>query len=170
MDGQSCGAHVAQLRRLVWVLLTWASLLTMVLVVSISLHFIIPRASNVTTPQKPPTPTPGTPILYDFGQCNQTVLTWRDVKDDVMVKQDGNYFLYLQVTLESTNKGVDYFIEVIKVISGKKISILEGHINRSQKSTGLIGSGSLTRPGKSGPLETFRLLIILFPPESEKTT
>lgn len=48
-DGlDSSGAHVAQLRRLVWLLLVWASFLTMVLAASISLHFILPRPSNTT--------------------------------------------------------------------------------------------------------------------------
>ncbi|KAK1785580.1 hypothetical protein P4O66_018941, partial [Electrophorus voltai] len=64
MEGQvcykqdGCGARVAQLRRLVWVLLAWASLLTTALVVSISLQFFYPRAFSLTEPASGPVLSP----------------------------------------------------------------------------------------------------------------
>ncbi|XP_035380779.1 tumor necrosis factor ligand superfamily member 18 isoform X2 [Electrophorus electricus] len=90
MEGQvcynqdGCGARVAQLRRLVWVLLAWASLLTAALVVSISLQFFYPRAFSLTEPASGPVLSPA-PLkrtslhLFDYSSWdnNSGMLVWQ---------------------------------------------------------------------------------------------
>ncbi|XP_035380778.1 tumor necrosis factor ligand superfamily member 18 isoform X1 [Electrophorus electricus] len=166
MEGQvcynqdGCGARVAQLRRLVWVLLAWASLLTAALVVSISLQFFYPRAFSLTEPASGPVLSPA-PLkrtslhLFDYSSWdnNSGMLVWQkfpegNITQHIEVEHDGNYFLYLQLTLQSTNTGVNYLIEVKRVLEGDQHDvILKRHINKSENSTGLMGKGLLLSAG-----------------------
>ncbi|XP_036421625.1 tumor necrosis factor ligand superfamily member 18 [Colossoma macropomum] len=152
----SNGPHVAHLRRLVWLLLVWSFFMTLGVAVSISLQFILPRPSNKVVPDKSNHPEL---ITYDFSESTDrsadgsVELKWKNVKGNVKVEvqEDGNYFLYLQVTLENLKPNVTYTVkldilhETDKSLKSEK-TILERHINGS-RSTGFMGKGFLISGG-----------------------
>ncbi|KAL7883719.1 hypothetical protein SRHO_G00013770 [Serrasalmus rhombeus] len=100
-------AHVAQLRRLVLLLLVWSFFMTLGVAVSISLQFVLPRPPNkeVTVQGKSNHPEI---MMYDFSESTRPSddgsfeLKWKNVTGNVKVEvqEDGNYFLYLQVVLQ----------------------------------------------------------------------
>uniref|UniRef100_A0A3B1JWT6 TNF superfamily member 18 n=1 Tax=Astyanax mexicanus TaxID=7994 RepID=A0A3B1JWT6_ASTMX len=109
--------HVAQLRRLICLLMVWAFFLTMGIVVSILLHFILTRDP------------PDKEVQY----CFILFVMWKDDKHEsnkrVELTEDGIYFFYLQVTLQSRDPSENVYKEIL----------LTGHINGSQLSTGFMG-------------------------------
>ncbi|XP_017556026.1 tumor necrosis factor ligand superfamily member 18 [Pygocentrus nattereri] len=142
-------AHVAQLRRLVLLLLVWSFFMTLGVAVSISLQFVLPRPPNkeVTVQGKSNHPEI---MMYDFSESTRPSddgsfeLKWKNVTGNVKVEvqEDGNYFLYLQVVLQDPSPNVTYTVRFLyeTVESTKPERILERHINGSL-STGFMGKG-----------------------------
>uniref|UniRef100_A0A4W4ES88 TNF family profile domain-containing protein n=1 Tax=Electrophorus electricus TaxID=8005 RepID=A0A4W4ES88_ELEEL len=91
--------------------------------------------------------------LFQGWDNNSGMLVWQkfpegNITQHIEVEHDGNYFLYLQLTLQSTNTGVNYLIEVKRVLEGDQHDvILKRHINKSENSTGLMGKGLLLSAG-----------------------
>ncbi|XP_047006554.1 tumor necrosis factor ligand superfamily member 18 [Ictalurus punctatus] len=156
-EGESCGARVDQLKRLIWLLMIWVSILSLGLGASIALHIILRQGSSttVTIPSKPVESTASTrsqltSYVFDrnINQQHELKLQWRKRDEDqgdtaVKIEEDGNYFLFLRVTLQSQNKGVNYTVTVIKTPEGNNpTNITVGHINATENSTGFIGIGA----------------------------
>lgn len=60
----------------------------------------------------------------------------------IRIKDDGNYFLFLKVTLLSRKQGENYTVTVQKKPDGNSASdIIVGHINGTEYSTGFMGIG-----------------------------
>ncbi|KAL6460580.1 hypothetical protein MHYP_G00305460 [Metynnis hypsauchen] len=144
----SNGAHVAQLRRLVLLLLVWSFFMTLGVAVYISLQFILPRPKEVTVQGKGNRPEI---MMYDFfGSTNKSPdgsieLNWKNVTGNVTVEvqEDGNYFLYLQVVLQDPKPNVTYTIKLdilYETVNSTNRTILEKHIN-GLLSTGFMGKG-----------------------------
>ncbi|XP_049331718.1 tumor necrosis factor ligand superfamily member 18 [Astyanax mexicanus] len=146
--------HVAQLRRLICLLMVWAFFLTLGIVVSILLHFILTRDPpdkeiEIVTSKPPPTVPSTLPYSFNFEFENGSQfreLRWKDEKHEsnkrVELTEDGIYFFYLQVTLQSRDPSVNYTV-LVEVFDTKenvyKEILLTGHINGSQLSTGFMG-------------------------------
>ncbi|KAK7175354.1 hypothetical protein R3I93_002304 [Phoxinus phoxinus] len=151
------GGALAHQRRLIRGLLVWATLLTLGLAASITLHFIHRESPAPDKPQDPgkhaqPTPTPKVTELMSFspnwsGKDPVELLEWKTEKNDFIeinstdkqlkVKYDGQYFLYVQLTLEPHMKG-NYTITMQSNIFGV---ILKGLTNGSTHSTFFMGKG-----------------------------
>ncbi|XP_052405921.1 uncharacterized protein LOC127951877 [Carassius gibelio] len=157
--GGGGGVALAHQRRLIRGLLVWATLLTLGLATSITLHFIqreSPAPSkrqiqeNVTQPPQPPQPPQPKEIpIMEFspfwGDTEMVEnLTWKTVREDffkvqqqlLMNQKDGQYFLYLQVTLASHEKAN----HTITVETHNR-KILNGRINGSKLSTLFMAKG-----------------------------
>uniref|UniRef100_A0A8C2DEB4 TNF superfamily member 18 n=1 Tax=Cyprinus carpio TaxID=7962 RepID=A0A8C2DEB4_CYPCA len=156
MGDRGGGGHgaLAHQSKLVRGLLVWATLLTVGLGTLTALHFIHRESS-------PPSK------LQNLGYVNQAdikettlmvfspdwkdsdkvkLLKWKTVRPDfiegkekesLMVKKDGQYFLYLQVTLHPQEKEN----HTITVQSEKRQVILKGLINGSKLSTIFMANG-----------------------------
>ncbi|KAL7826535.1 hypothetical protein AOLI_G00317440, partial [Acnodon oligacanthus] len=148
----SNGGHVAQLRRLVLLLLVWSFFMTLGVAVSISLRFIFPTPSNKVDTVKGKSNYPEI-MMYDFSEYTNISddgsieLKWKTVRGnvEVEVQEDGNYFLYLQVVLQDPNPNVTYIVKLEILHETDKSStpertILERRINGSL-STGFMGKG-----------------------------
>ncbi|KAK3512177.1 hypothetical protein QTP70_031665 [Hemibagrus guttatus] len=74
-------------------------------------------------------------------------LAWQKKNEDhqdrvIKIEEDGNYFLFLKVTLQSRKQGVNYTVTVQKMPDGNSASdIIVGHINGTEYSTGFMGIG-----------------------------
>lgn len=88
-------------------------------------------------------------MLLD-GNKNDTELNllWRKKnKDDkanttIKIEADGNYFLFLRVTLQSRKQGFNYMVTIKKTPEGNHATtITVGHIHETDNSTGLMGIG-----------------------------
>lgn len=63
-----------------------------------------------------------------------------DKNTTIEIEEDGNYFLFLKVTLQSKKQGVKYTVTVKKKPHGNHATrITDGHINETNNSTGFIG-------------------------------
>ncbi|XP_072531314.1 tumor necrosis factor ligand superfamily member 18 [Salminus brasiliensis] len=152
--------HVAQLRRLIWLLMVWAFFLTLGLAVSIVLHFTLPRQEPSKKTDVTPLSEPPVLFKFDFDDGlkdpnGRTELMWKNgIKKNMTVEvaEDGKYFFYLQVTLQSRKAGVNYTV-LVEIFDQKenqyKGKLLTGHINESQLSTGFMGKGFPSPGGRS---------------------
>ncbi|XP_066530232.1 tumor necrosis factor ligand superfamily member 18 [Hoplias malabaricus] len=149
------GVHVVQLRKLVLVLLMWSSIMTLGLVVSISLHFRHPGSplpSNLPQTLSPKPVSEDALQTYDYtastnmSSDGRIELRWQNNSRQnisVKVQKDGDYFLYLQVTLEKM-KPENLYIVTVDICgpdNQRDKKVLEGHITGSQPSTGFMGKG-----------------------------
>ncbi|XP_058233475.1 tumor necrosis factor ligand superfamily member 18 [Hemibagrus wyckioides] len=143
-EGESCVARVDQLKKHIWALMIWVSILSLGLGVSITLHFISDQ--RLSTPTDDTRSQLSTYILAKDKQ-NTTHLVWQrknDEKEDTVIRieEDGNYFLFLKVTLQSRKQGENYTVTVQKQPEGNSASdIIVGHINGTEYSTGFMGIG-----------------------------
>ncbi|XP_073688950.1 tumor necrosis factor ligand superfamily member 18 [Garra rufa] len=119
--GGGGGAALAHQRKLIRGLLVWATLLTLGLGASITLHFIH-RDSPAPRDERD----------------NVKLLSWRTMNnvfiegnETLRVMKDGDYFLYLQVTLLPEHKGN----HTITLQSKKRKVILNGLIDGSKLSS-----------------------------------
>ncbi|XP_051988786.1 tumor necrosis factor ligand superfamily member 18 isoform X2 [Xyrauchen texanus] len=155
------GVALAQQRRLIWGFLVWSTLLTIGVAASITVQIIhgapaqktgnISVHQNVTIAKAPPN------SLVTFEpNCDDrekvAKLSWEtnlpsfiEGKDQLEIKEDGQYFIYLQVTLESGEPQQKYTVTVYD----SNVVILKGHINELTLSTGLIGKGTSLNKGST---------------------
>ncbi|KAK2916739.1 hypothetical protein QQF64_025328 [Cirrhinus molitorella] len=158
--GGGGGAALAHQRKLIWGLLVWVTLLTLGLGASITLHFIQSKLKQESpgneTQQK-------SLMVFTPWDLNDKVglLKWRTMyevfisgKDKLMVKEDGQYFLYLQVTLHPNHKGN----HTITLQSEKGNEILKGVIDGSKLSSAFMANGI--------PLEIGDILTVTCDPEA----
>lgn len=62
----------------------------------------------------------------------------------IKIEDDGNYFLFLRVTLEDRKQGVNYTVKVtLTTDSNSTRELTEGHIRETHKSTGFMGIRAL---------------------------
>uniref|UniRef100_A0A8C1TBX3 TNF superfamily member 18 n=1 Tax=Cyprinus carpio TaxID=7962 RepID=A0A8C1TBX3_CYPCA len=158
--GGGGGVALAHQRRLIRGLLVWATLLTLGLATSITLHFIhreSPAPSkrqnsrteqiqeNITQPQPKEIPLMEFSPEWKDSEMVGT-LQWKTVRKNfikkkpmgqLLVDKDGQYFLYLQVTLASHEKAN----HTITVESAQRKVILNGLINGSKLSTVFMAKG-----------------------------
>ncbi|XP_067228254.1 tumor necrosis factor ligand superfamily member 18 isoform X2 [Chanodichthys erythropterus] len=160
------GGALAHQRKMIRGLLVWATLLTLGLAVSITLHFIErkPPVPEKLQNQRIPTQQPKdmdmnlitfTPNYFFTGEGRDMVekLQWNTVSpsgfiegdEELRVKDDGRYFLYLQVTL-NPQMAENY---TITVNSSTRKTILEGLINKPKLSTGFMGVGISMNRGET---------------------
>lgn len=60
----------------------------------------------------------------------------------IKIEEDGNYFLFLSVTLRSPTPGETYTVTVQKTTSSNStLNITEGHVNGTEKSNVFMGIG-----------------------------
>ncbi|XP_034154414.1 tumor necrosis factor ligand superfamily member 18 [Pangasianodon hypophthalmus] len=153
-EGESCGARVDQLKRLIWMLMIWVSILSLGLGASITLHIILRQGSNtmvspnsIETTASPRSQLTSYCLDKSKNDEHELRLQWRkknEAQRDTAVKieEDGNYFLFLRVTLEYRKQGVNYVVTVKKMPDGNTPSnITMGHINGTENSTGFMGIG-----------------------------
>ncbi|XP_077069918.1 tumor necrosis factor ligand superfamily member 18 isoform X2 [Siphateles boraxobius] len=140
------GGGLAHQRKLIRGLLVWATLLTLGLASSITLHFIYRESPAPDKPQTQEDPRKISDIIsFSPNWLEKDVvelLQWKtqnsDYKEEdrqLKVKYDGLYFLYLQVTLVSRMKEDN----TITLQSKQNHVILKSHINGSNLSTGFMG-------------------------------
>ncbi|XP_052408656.1 tumor necrosis factor ligand superfamily member 18 [Carassius gibelio] len=152
--GGGGGGALAHQRRLIQGLLVWATLLTLGLGTLITLHF-----NHRESPAPSKVQTPGNIIQANIKETPLMVfspnwkvsdkvnlLRWKTVRPDfikgegkekLMVKEYGQYFLYLQVTLHPQEKAN----HTITLQSEKRQEILKGLINGSKLSTIFLANG-----------------------------
>ncbi|XP_016371577.1 tumor necrosis factor ligand superfamily member 18 [Sinocyclocheilus rhinocerous] len=150
--GGGGGVALAHQRRLIRGLLVWATLLTLGLATSITLHFIhreLPATSkqqdqeNFDQPQHKEIPLMEfSPDWKDSDMVEK--LQWKTVREvfikgqeQLLVNEFGQYFLYLQVTLASHEKAN----HTITLESKQRHVILKGLINGSKLSTVFMAKG-----------------------------
>lgn len=86
-------------------------------------------------------------LLLDQNKNNETELLWREKNQNqkegmIQIKNDGNYFLFLRVTLQSPKPGVNYTVRVKKTTDGYITSkITEEQISNTKNSTEFMGIG-----------------------------
>ncbi|XP_050955017.1 tumor necrosis factor ligand superfamily member 18 isoform X2 [Labeo rohita] len=139
--GGGGAAALAHQRRLIQGLLVWATLLTLGLGVSITLHFIhrdSPASSKVTVPADNQAESKDSSLMrfapaWDRRE-NVTFLTWTTNnigfikgKQNLTVTKHGEYFLYLQLTLDHQQKAKHTI-----TVRSQKQEILKGFINGSK--------------------------------------
>ncbi|XP_065119451.1 tumor necrosis factor ligand superfamily member 18 isoform X2 [Paramisgurnus dabryanus] len=171
--GNRDGGALAQQRKLILGLMVWCTLLTLGLATSIIYFQFIPRASqdpaknednnphkslqNFTSPVGNKKDTEDKLIAFQPKWDNRywvETLRWGNgiiksqsfISGDLQltVQKDGQYFLYLQVTLDSGDTGQKYEVTVIgHKVSGHKdsIQLLSSHISNTNLSTGFMGKG-----------------------------
>ncbi|KAF7690916.1 tumor necrosis factor ligand superfamily member 18 [Silurus meridionalis] len=152
-EGESCGARLDHLKRLVWVLMIWVSILSLGLGASITLHIFRFQGPETKNPTTASVPSGSNFTYYNLAHTNvekdELKLQWRkrnsEKKDTgIVIEEDGNYFLFFRATLASRRHGVNYTITVEKRPNGNKsTNITDGHINGTENSTGFIGIGVL---------------------------
>ncbi|XP_043084931.1 tumor necrosis factor ligand superfamily member 18 isoform X2 [Puntigrus tetrazona] len=150
--GGGGGAALVHQRRLIRVLLVWATLLTLGLGTSITLHIIrrdapTPSAlQNQENDNHPPSYNhPLMEFLPDWKDTDMVdLLQWKTLRplfisgsNQLLVNEFGHYFLYLKVTLASHEKANHTII----VKSKKRDVILKGLINGSKLSSVLMAKG-----------------------------
>lgn len=75
----------------------------------------------------------------------EQILWWRKTNEDgksspIKIEGDGNYFLFLKVTLQSRKAGVLYTVTVKMTTEGSnEVPVTEGHINGTETTTGFMG-------------------------------
>ncbi|GAA6083826.1 tumor necrosis factor ligand superfamily member 18 [Tachysurus ichikawai] len=146
-EGESCVTRVDQMKRHIWALMIWVSILSLGLGASIILHVILSQRSVTEVRIR------SSPLLTTFDIIKNTKdkgqMLWQkknEAQQDTTIKieDDGNYFLFLKVTLQNRNPGVNYTITVKKTPAGlNPTEILVGHINETENSTGFMGIGVL---------------------------
>ncbi|XP_048023597.1 tumor necrosis factor ligand superfamily member 18 isoform X2 [Megalobrama amblycephala] len=160
------GGALAHQRKMIRGLLVWATLLTLGLAASITLHFIErkPPAPEKLQDQRIPTQQPKvmdmnlitfSPNYLFTGDGRDMVekLQWKTVSPsgfiegdkELRVKDEGRYFLYLQVTL-NPQMTKNY---TITVDSNNRKTILKGLINKPKLSTGFMGVGISMNRGET---------------------
>ncbi|XP_059391016.1 uncharacterized protein LOC132124138 [Carassius carassius] len=151
--GGGGGVALAHQRRLIRGLLVWATLLTLGLGTSITLHFIqrespAPSKRQIQENVTQPPQSKEIPIMEFSPNWKDSEmvekLQWKTVREDffkvkeqLLVNKDGQYFLYLQVTLASQEKAN----HTITVVSKQRQVILKGLINGSKLSTLFMAKG-----------------------------
>ncbi|XP_016150745.1 tumor necrosis factor ligand superfamily member 18 [Sinocyclocheilus grahami] len=150
--GGGGGVALAHQRRLIRGLLVWATLLTLGLATSITLHFIhreSPATSKQQDQEKFDQPQHKEIPLMEFSpdwKDSDMVekLQWKTVREvfikgqeQLLVNEFGQYFLYLQVTLASHEKAN----HTITLESKQRRVILKGLINGSKLSTVFMAKG-----------------------------
>uniref|UniRef100_A0A672P8A3 Uncharacterized LOC107602689 n=1 Tax=Sinocyclocheilus grahami TaxID=75366 RepID=A0A672P8A3_SINGR len=154
--GGGGGVALAHQRRLIRGLLVWATLLTLGLATSITLHFIH-RESPATSKQQVWLGS----VIYTLKNKHKEIplmefspdwkdsdmvekLQWKTVREvfikgqeQLLVNEFGQYFLYLQVTLASHEKAN----HTITLESKQRRVILKGLINGSKLSTVFMAKG-----------------------------
>ncbi|XP_047663594.1 tumor necrosis factor ligand superfamily member 18 [Tachysurus fulvidraco] len=153
-EGESCVARVDQLKRHIWALMIWVSILSLGLGASIVLHFILNQRSVTEIQSKQTDGKSSTQSqLSTYNLVKNTKdkgrMLWQkknEAQQDTTIKieENGNYFLFLKVTLQNRNPGVNYTITVKKMpADSSPTEILVGHINETENSTGFMGIGVL---------------------------
>uniref|UniRef100_A0A671T6G8 TNF superfamily member 18 n=1 Tax=Sinocyclocheilus anshuiensis TaxID=1608454 RepID=A0A671T6G8_9TELE len=174
--GGGGGGALAHQRRLIRGLLVWATLLTLGLGTLITLHFIHRESPAPSEPQVwlrsviYTLKNKETPLMVFSPYWKDTdkvkLLQWITVrpvfievevkgKEKLMVKEDGQYFLYLQVTLHPQEKAN----HTITLQSEQREVILKGIINGSKGSTIFMANGI--------PLDSSDTLIVTCHPEAK---
>ncbi|ROL53083.1 hypothetical protein DPX16_8025 [Anabarilius grahami] len=162
------GGALAHQRKMIRGLLVWATLLTLGLAASITLHFIereppTPEKLQTQQDQRIPTQQPkdmdmnlmifSPNYLFTGDEDMVETLKWKTVsltgfiegENELRVKDDGRYFLYLQVTLNRQTTE-NY---TITVNSSNQGPILKGLIDKTNLSTGFMGVGIPMNRGES---------------------
>ncbi|KAM4534720.1 uncharacterized protein V3H82_024629 [Fundulus diaphanus] len=138
---------------LIYVLLIWTSIVTIILFVFITLFFTLGQSSNSSTVghTSPLHITPSSPEILNFQAegLNQSTIKWitiqsesslisKDPGQTIMFLKDGNYILNLQVTLSPCGKEPvsNKAYSVTLKLNGKEK--LVGRINTNSNSTGLL--------------------------------
>ncbi|XP_056308264.1 tumor necrosis factor ligand superfamily member 18 [Danio aesculapii] len=151
--GGGFGGALIHQRTLIRGLIIWVTLLTLGMAASISLHFI-PKESAAASKQQGSETTisnvyPGKKIdlmtfTPNWENTDVELLQWNTVaekfiegEEELMVKEDGLYFLYLQVTLDPKKKEN----HTVTVQTKNQSVILKGYINGSNLSTGFMATG-----------------------------
>ncbi|XP_051570888.1 uncharacterized protein LOC127450656 [Myxocyprinus asiaticus] len=164
------GDALAQQRRLIWGLLVWSTLLTLGVAASITVQMIHGASAQVQS-QEPRTfsnpqnitmamsiKAPPNSLVTFEPDCEHTKkmkqLRWEtnlpgfiEGTDLLRIKEDGLYFIYLQVTLDSWEPEHNYIVTV--KLDGSDSFILKGHINGLTLSTGLMGKGTSLNKGST---------------------
>ncbi|XP_051572464.1 uncharacterized protein LOC127451653 [Myxocyprinus asiaticus] len=164
------GGALAQQNRLIWGLLVWSTLLTLVLAASITVQIIHgasaqvqsqePRnfrhTQNVTMPiNLQPPPNSLVTFQPDWEHIEQVEqLRWKtnlpgfiEGKNQLKIEEDGLYFIYMQVTLDPREPEQNYNVTV--QLNNPDELILIAYINRSTLSTGLMGKGTVLTKGNT---------------------
>ncbi|XP_067284886.1 tumor necrosis factor ligand superfamily member 18 isoform X2 [Pseudorasbora parva] len=154
------GGALAQQRRLIRGLLVWATLLTLGLITSITLHCIhrespapdLQDSRNLSQPQQYMdinlmsfSPNWSEKEMVELLQWKTVDLSFINITEQLNVKTEGLYFLYLQVTLDPRMKG-NY---TITLQSNNRNVILKGLLNESKHSTGFMGKGIMLNSKES---------------------
>ncbi|TRY57511.1 hypothetical protein DNTS_023469, partial [Danionella cerebrum] len=154
--GAGSKVAVAHQRRLILGLMLWATLLTLGLAASMSLHFFykeapapnVPKGSIPTSSAPRPIPNLNNADLMVFkpkwGEEEVELLEWETVyekfikgRTQLTVTESGMYFLYLHVTLRAQKPEN----RTIYVKTKSRNVILKAHISASNLSTGFMGVG-----------------------------
>ncbi|XP_055042522.2 tumor necrosis factor ligand superfamily member 18 isoform X1 [Misgurnus anguillicaudatus] len=166
--GNRDGGALAQQRKLIWGLMVWSTLLTLGLATSIIYLQFIPRASqekNFTSSHDNNKDTEDKQIIFQpkylsTGDDRDKVeqLQWDNgvIKSQsfisgetqLTVHKDGQYFLYLQVTLDSGDKGQKYEVTVEARQDTNLRHLLSSHISNTNLSTGFMGKGITLNKGE----------------------
>ncbi|XP_039543463.1 tumor necrosis factor ligand superfamily member 18 isoform X2 [Pimephales promelas] len=141
------GRALVHQKRLIRGLLVWATLLTLGLVASLTLHFIQRESDTPKDQVNHNQPNKDTDMSFSPHWPRKDkveLLHWKVAKpgfiegqDQLKVKDDGLYFLYLQVTLDSDMK--DNYTITMQTERNKVIS--KGLINGSKISTVFMAKG-----------------------------
>ncbi|KAK2836198.1 hypothetical protein Q7C36_014067 [Tachysurus vachellii] len=132
----------------------WVSILSLGLGASIVLHVILSQRSiteiqSKHTDGKSSTHSQLTTYNLVKNTKDEGQMLWQKKNEaqqntTIKIEDDGNYFLFLKVTLQNRKPGVNYTITVKKMPEGSKSTeILVGHINETENSTGFMGIGVL---------------------------
>ncbi|XP_041862229.1 uncharacterized protein LOC121653070 isoform X2 [Melanotaenia boesemani] len=171
---------------LVYILLMWTTLNTIIQVIFITLFFTVGRNelslnssthSSTIEPKhntQSQSPSHGGLILGEGKMITfkatdaKSVVTWvaknpntyviSDSGKDLQILKDGHYFLNLRVTLEA-NRGVNSSEHTVKLMWDNNEVVLEGWINTITKSTGVLSKVQNLSAGK-------RLTVRIEPPSS----